>query len=121
MEISITRFAAGTSGRSVNCPRFSATKYMQWPCGTQERYSALRQSPGFKPMAQRGLSFRRSWVRCSWGSRPASQGTNVSSFSSAESANTIVLCRNQYHAAGTRADELPQVKNDAALFGIAET
>jgi hypothetical protein len=32
-----------------------------------------------------------------------------------------VLCRNQYHAAGTRADELPQVETDAALFGIAET
>src|SRR6202163_1655021 len=28
---------------------------------------------------------------------------------------------NQYHAAGTRADELPQVKTDAALFGIART
>jgi multidrug efflux pump subunit AcrB/outer membrane protein TolC len=28
---------------------------------------------------------------------------------------------NQYHAAGTRADELPQVKTDAALFGIAKT
>src|SRR4029077_4815419 len=48
-------------------------------------------SPGFKPMAQRGLLFRRSWVRCSWGPRPASQGTNVSSFSSAESSNTIVF------------------------------
>jgi outer membrane protein TolC len=29
--------------------------------------------------------------------------------------------RNQYHAAGTRADELPQVKTDAALFGIVST
>ena len=28
---------------------------------------------------------------------------------------------NQYQAAGTRADELPQVKTDAALFGIART
>src|SRR5260370_32344162 len=28
---------------------------------------------------------------------------------------------NQYHVAGTRADELPQVKTDAALFGIAKT
>ena len=28
---------------------------------------------------------------------------------------------NQYRAAGTRADELPQVKTDAALFGIAKT
>jgi multidrug efflux pump subunit AcrB/outer membrane protein TolC len=28
---------------------------------------------------------------------------------------------NQYHAAGTRADELPQVKTDGALFGIAKT
>src|SRR6202035_1772474 len=28
---------------------------------------------------------------------------------------------NQYHAAGTRAEELPQVKTDAALFGIART
>ncbi|MCU1259638.1 MAG: AcrB/AcrD/AcrF family protein [Bryobacterales bacterium] len=28
---------------------------------------------------------------------------------------------NQYHAMGTRAEELPQVKTDAALFGIAKT
>jgi multidrug efflux pump subunit AcrB/outer membrane protein TolC len=28
---------------------------------------------------------------------------------------------NEYHAAGARADELPQVKTDAALFGIART
>ena len=28
---------------------------------------------------------------------------------------------NQYRATGTRADELPQVKTDAALFGIART
>ena len=28
---------------------------------------------------------------------------------------------NQYRAAGTRADELPQVKTDAAVFGIAKT
>jgi outer membrane protein TolC len=28
---------------------------------------------------------------------------------------------NQYHVAGTRADELPQVKTDAAVFGIART
>src|SRR5207245_7095023 len=28
---------------------------------------------------------------------------------------------NQYHEAGTRADELPQVKTDSALFGIAKT
>src|SRR5439155_17498477 len=28
---------------------------------------------------------------------------------------------NQYRAAGTRADELPQVKTDAALFGIPRT
>jgi outer membrane protein TolC len=28
---------------------------------------------------------------------------------------------NQYRAAGTRADELPQVKTDATLFGIAKT
>jgi outer membrane protein TolC len=28
---------------------------------------------------------------------------------------------NQYRAGGTRADELPQVKTDAALFGIAKT
>jgi outer membrane protein TolC/preprotein translocase subunit SecF len=28
---------------------------------------------------------------------------------------------NESHAAGTRADELPQVKTDAALFGIAKT
>src|SRR5260370_4075804 len=28
---------------------------------------------------------------------------------------------NQFRAAGTRADELPQVKTDAALFGIAKT
>src|SRR5207302_6095039 len=28
---------------------------------------------------------------------------------------------NQYRAAGTRADELPKIKTDAALFGIAKT
>src|SRR6202035_1147235 len=28
---------------------------------------------------------------------------------------------NEYHAAGARADELPQIKTDAALFGIART
>jgi outer membrane protein TolC len=28
---------------------------------------------------------------------------------------------NQYRAAGTRADQLPQIKTDAALFGIAKT